>query len=98
MSPGERLFECDPRQVNFTTFVLSLFGSGLQELGLEGPAGAGKAETSLPLARNTIEVLELLEEKTKGNLTEDEGKLLSNVLFELRMNYVKLTGNPPCAP
>jgi hypothetical protein len=43
------------------------------------------------LAKQTIDMLAMLEEKTKGNLTDDEEKILTNILYELRMLYVKTT-------
>jgi hypothetical protein len=50
-----------------------------------------KVERDLPLAKQNIDLLGLLEEKTKGNLTGDEERLLHQVLFDLRMRYVELT-------
>ena len=44
---------------------------------------------NLPLARQTIDTLEMLEEKTRGNLDEQEAKLLESVLYELRMDFVR---------
>jgi hypothetical protein len=55
----------------------------------EKPEGASEApEPNLPLARQTIDILELLERKTRGNLEPDEDRLLASVLHELRMKYV----------
>ncbi|MBK8218479.1 MAG: DUF1844 domain-containing protein [Myxococcales bacterium] len=51
----------------------------------------GRIEKNLPLAKQNIDLLGLLEEKTKGNLTGDEERLLSQVLFDVRMRYVELT-------
>ena len=84
--------------MTFGTFVLSLATSVLVHLG-EGPApeaegpdsGAPEAAPlNLPLARQTIEILELLRTKTDGNLDEDEARLLSGVLHDLRMRYVEV--------
>jgi hypothetical protein len=52
------------------------------------PESGGKAE-NMPMARQTIDLLGMLEEKTAGNLTADESRLLKDVLFELRMKYVQ---------
>ena len=74
--------------VDFHTFVLSLGSSALLHLGeLEHPEG-GAAEKDLPLAKHTIDILSMLEEKTKGNLTSAEEKLIQSLLYDLRLRYV----------
>jgi len=74
--------------VDFHTFVLSLGSSALLHLGeLEHPEG-GEAEKDLPLAKHTIDILSMLEEKTKGNLTSAEEKLIQSLLYDLRLRYV----------
>jgi hypothetical protein len=79
-------------KIDFSTFVLSLNSSALVQLGLiEDPATSQKVK-NLPLAKQTIDLLALLEEKTKGNLTSDEDNILKNILYELRMLYVKEKG------
>jgi len=76
-------------EINFVTFVLSLNASALVNLGLvEDPASNTKVK-NLPLAKQTIDILGMLQEKTKGNLTADEENLIKHVLYELRMIYVK---------
>jgi len=76
-------------EINFATFIFSLNSSALVHLGvIEDPATNQKTE-NLPLAKQTIDILGILEEKTKGNLTEDEDKLLTNILADLRLMYVK---------
>ena len=76
-------------KIDFPTFVLSINSSALVQLGLiEDPANGQKAK-NLPLAKQTIDLLAMLEEKTKGNLTSDEENILKNILYELRMLYVK---------
>ncbi len=74
--------------VDFHTFVLSLGSSALLHLGeLEHPEG-GATEKDLPLAKHTIDILSMLEEKTKGNLTSAEEKLMESLLYDLRLRYV----------
>lgn len=74
--------------VDFHTFVLSLGSSALLHLGeLEHPEG-GTAEKDLPLAKHTIDILSMLEAKTKGNLTSAEEKLMESLLYDLRLRYV----------
>ncbi len=76
-------------EVSFSTFVLSLNASALVHLGiLEDPA-TGKKEKNLTLGKQTIDILGLLEEKTRGNLTAEEDGLLRNLLYDLRLVYVR---------
>lgn len=76
--------------VSFSTFALSLHGSALVHLGLiPNPAGQ-KPQVDLELARHNVDLLEMLKEKTKGNLSEDENNLLDNILYELRMVYLEV--------
>jgi uncharacterized protein DUF1844 len=77
--------------VDFHTFVLSLGSSALLHLGeLEHP-DAGGPRKDLPLAKHTIDILVMLEEKTRGNLTPPEEKLISSLLYDLRLRYVEIT-------
>lgn len=80
--------EGDVPPIDFNTFVLSLSTSALIQLG-EAPEGVpSQEEPSLAMARQTIDLLGILEDKTRGNLTGEEERLLSQVLFDLRMRYV----------
>jgi hypothetical protein len=77
--------------VDFHTFVLSLGSSALLHLGeLEHPEAGGK-HLDLPLAKHTIDILAMLEAKTRGNLTGPEEKLIQSLLYDLRLRYVELT-------
>jgi hypothetical protein len=78
-------------QMDFATFVLSLSHSALMHLGEVPDPDTNSVTKDLPLAKQNIDILGLLEEKTKGNLTGDEERLLHQVLFDLRMRYVELT-------
>lgn len=75
--------------INFSTFVLSLNSSALVHLGVLAAPGTSATEKDLTLAKQTIDILGMLEEKTAGNLTEDEKNFLSNMLHDLRLMYVK---------
>jgi len=78
----------DLPEVDFGTFLLSLASSALLHLGeIEHPE-LGKTEKNLPLARHTIEVIGMLGEKTRGNLTPDEQKLIEGLLYDLRLRFV----------
>jgi hypothetical protein len=78
-------------KVDFSTFVLSLSHSALMDLGQAPHPETGSVATTLPMARQTIDLLAMLEEKTKGNLTGDEERLLTQILFDLRMRYIELS-------
>lgn len=77
-------------EVDFQTFVLSLNHSALVHLGDAPNPGDGQTEQSLPLARQTIDLLSLLQEKTRGNLSGEEERLLDQALYDLRMRYVEV--------
>jgi hypothetical protein len=87
-APGATTSEATtPPPVDFHTFVLSLGSSALLHLGeLERP-GAG-VEKDLTLAKHTIDILAMLQQKTRGNVTPAEDKLIESLLYELRIRYV----------
>jgi hypothetical protein len=94
MSEDTRDCGCDEprgelRSVDFSTFVLSLGTSALYHLGQGSLEGAGKPVTNLPMARHVIDLLAMLQGKTQGNLTEDEGGLMETLLLDLRLKYVE---------
>lgn len=78
--------------VNFTNFVISLSTSALFHFGDFPEYEGGKAEKNLPAAKQTIDILDMLNEKTKGNLDSKETSLIQGVLYELKMRYVKEKG------
>ena len=82
-----------PAEITFGNFVLSLAASTFAALGeAAGAAEAeaeAKAEANLPLARQTIDILEMLQTKTKGNLETDEQQLLESILHDLHMRFVE---------
>ncbi len=75
--------------VDFTTFVLSLATSALVSLG--EVKGNPDDKVDLPLARQTIDTISMLQEKTKGNLSGEEERLVNQVLFDLRMKFVDVS-------
>jgi len=78
-------------RLDFISFTMSLATAALFHLG-EVCNEAGKPEgKNIPLARQTIEIIEMLQEKTKGNLTREESKILDDILFDLRMRFVAKT-------
>jgi hypothetical protein len=78
--------------LSFTTFVLSLAGSAAIHFGdLADPASGDRMEPNLEGASQMIEILSLLEEKTRGNLTAEERQVLEQVLYELRVRFVEVS-------
>ena len=78
--------------VNFATFIFSLNSSALVHLGMIEDPGANQKIQNLPLAKQTIDILAMLDEKTRGNLMDDEERMLKNILYDLRILYVKQKG------
>ena len=77
--------------MTFNAFVLSLATSAAMHFGEVGDPETGRpAEPNLPAARQMIDILALMEEKTQGNLTPEEGDLLRQVLYELRLRFVEV--------
>ena len=75
-------------EVTFSTFVLSLASSALVHLGEVPNPDTGTTVRNEELARNAIDVLTMLDDKTRNGLTPDESKLMRDVLYELRMKFV----------
>ena len=79
-------------EINFATFIVSLNASALLHLGVMEDPIAGKKVKNLSMGKQTIDILGMLEEKTKGNLSKEEENLLKNILYDLRIIYVKEQG------
>jgi hypothetical protein len=76
-------------EIDFSSFIFSLSTSALLHLGeIPDPVTHARAK-DLPLAKQTIDILGILKEKTRGNLTPDEEKLMENILTDLRWRYVR---------
>lgn len=78
--------------ITFTTFVFSLSSSALVQLGEIPDPFTKQVEQNLAVAQQTIDLLGMLEEKTTGNLSEDEKKTLDAVLYDLRLRFLKASG------
>jgi len=76
-------------EINFSTFVISLSTQALMQLGEIANPLSGKLEPDVPAAKQMIDILGMLQEKTKGNLSSGEERLLVDILFDLRMKYVE---------
>ena len=78
-------------EINFSTFIFSLNTSALLHLGEVPDPTTGKQQEDLAMAKQTIDLIAMLEEKTKGNLTQDEENLIKHILYDLRLRYVQKT-------
>ena len=78
------------QKIDFPTFVLSLATSAQVHLGSIPNPVSGKTEKDLVLAKQTIDIIGILQEKTKGNLSDEEARLMEHLLYDLRMRYVEV--------
>lgn len=85
-SSGQRVIP----EANFSNFILSLNAQALVFLGALPHPETNRIESNFLLAKHTIDILEVLKEKTKGNLTNDEQSLLDEILFRLKLIYVEV--------
>ena len=84
--------------VDFSAFIAELGTTAFAYLGgLQNPE-TKEVFVDLEMAKRTIDTIDLLKEKTKGNLTAPESNLLDNTLYNLRMTYIRLANNPPPPP
>ncbi|MDO8426337.1 MAG: DUF1844 domain-containing protein [Deltaproteobacteria bacterium] len=87
--PGDEKTSETVPPLDFSTFILSLSTSVLMNLGLIENPVTKKTEEEPEVAKQTIDLISLLQEKTKGNLSEQESRLIEDMLHELRLLYVK---------
>jgi Domain of unknown function (DUF1844) len=89
-TPGKTQTRAEsPPEINFSTFVISLSTQALMHLGEIASPLTGKVETDIPVAKQMIDILGMLQEKTRGNLDSGEERLIEDILFDLRMKYVE---------
>lgn len=92
----------ESQKVTFHDFISMISGSAMVGLGLIPNPMTNKQEIDLRSVQHTISMLEMIQEKTKGNLTQEEETLLEQILHELRMGYVSVLqqqgGEPPEPP
>ncbi len=81
--------KCTMPEVTFPAFIMSLNTSALYHLGELGDPVTGKKILDLDLARHAIDTLVLIQTKTKGNLEKDEKELLKNILYDIKIRFVK---------
>jgi hypothetical protein len=76
-------------EINFSTFIISVSTQALMHLGEIANPLSGNVEADISLAKQTIDILGILREKTRGNLNSGEERLMEDILFDLRMKYVE---------
>jgi hypothetical protein len=81
--------------LTFSSFVIGLASQALMFLGLAPDPSSGVVHKDLPQAKGLIDILAMLEEKTRGNLSDDEASMMEEMLYELRMQYVRETRSTP---
>ncbi|MBI2357811.1 MAG: DUF1844 domain-containing protein [Deltaproteobacteria bacterium] len=79
----------DLPEISFSTFVIGLSTQALMHLGEIPNPLSGKVESALSVAKQMIDIIGILREKTRGNLDQGEKKLIDDVLYDLRMRYVE---------
>lgn len=89
--PPEGRAEQDPfSSFGFSTFILSLSTSALVHLAELPDPISNEKKINLPLAKQTIAIIEMLQEKTRGNLNQEEEQLMEDLLYDLRLKYVQV--------
>ena len=88
----------DSSSISFPAFVLSLAHTAAVHFGdVPDPVNGARTEANLAAAQQMIDILALLEEKTRGNLTAEERQLVEQILYELRLRFVEIKGANPGA-
>jgi hypothetical protein len=75
--------------INFSTFIISLSTQALMHLGEIADPQSGKVNKDIPVAKQLIDIIGMLKDKTKGNLDAGEDRLTEDILYDLRMKYVE---------
>jgi len=78
-------------ELDFNSLILSLSSSAKMHLGLLANPMTEQTEKNLPLAKQTIDIIAMLQKKTTGNLSDEESKFLEAILYDLRMNFVEIS-------
>lgn len=84
--------------IDFSAFIAELGMTAVTYLGGYQNSETNEVLVDLEMAKRTIDTIDLLKEKTKGNLTAPESNLLDNTLYNLRMTYIRIANNPPSPP
>jgi hypothetical protein len=76
-------------EIDFATLIMSFASAAMISMGLVPDPVTGKIQKNILIAKQNIDIIHLLKEKTAGNLEQDEEKLMDHILYELRMHYVE---------
>ncbi len=87
---GEQRQSAQLPEVTFSTFIWSLFSSSLVHMGEAPDPSSGQTRKDLALAKHTIDMIAMLKDKTKGNLSSDEQQMIDYILYEMRMKYLNV--------
>lgn len=82
-------------EMDFSTFLFSISSTALLHFGDIPDPMTNRKEKNLPMVKQTIDIIDMLKEKTKGNLTPEEEILIDNILYDLRMRYIREAGQTP---
>lgn len=85
----DRSGRCVMPEVTFSTFIMSLNTSALYHLGEIKDPQTGQTNVDFDLARHAIDTLVMLQQKTKGNLSRDEEEMLKNIVYDVKIRFVK---------
>ncbi len=80
-------------QADFSTLIVSLYSTALVQMGDMPDPATGVRTKNLDVARQTVDIIDVLQKKTRGNLDSEEAQLISNLLHELKISYVKAKDN-----
>jgi hypothetical protein len=87
--PPEEKDQMGPAEaIDFTTLIMSLASSALVSMGRAPDPATGTVQKNIDFAQQNIDIIHLLQEKTKGNLSVDEERMVEQILYELRMSYI----------
>ena len=98
MAESQAMADEQKNELLFTQIIFMFQSAAMQHLGKVKNPLTDRIERDLDQARHTIDILGMLEEKTRGNLNPHGKQFLEHVLFELRMNYVDEANRPPPSP
>jgi len=87
-SPEDKDSVGPTRTIDFTTLIMSLASSALVSMGRVPDPETGTVQKNLAFAQQNIDIIHLLQGKTRGNLSSDEERLVEQILYELRMSYI----------
>jgi hypothetical protein len=89
ISPEDKTLPTSLPEIDFSTFLFSISSTALLHFGDFPDPTTNRKEKNLPMVKQSIDIIGMLKEKTKGNLTPEEDNLIDNILYDLRMRYIQ---------